>query len=268
MRLVQLLALCAISFSAIASEPATSPASASSGDDKALSDFVIRFKTKHPATQVTTVRRSPIPNLYEVVMGRNIAYVDESGRYALFGNVFDMDEQRDLTAGKLAALDRVEVSKLPRKLAIRQVKGDGKRLVVIFADPQCGYCKQMEQELDKATNITIETYILPILGPESARLSRAITCAADPGAAWSAWMLKSEQPPSPPDSCVGSGPEVAKFADSQRIKATPTLVSADGRRNAGAMTAEKLAGWLDAAPTASTASGRVVQSVATPTNLR
>ena len=262
MRHIQSLVLCAAFTGAIAAEPSTGVEQAAPVD-KALSEFVVRFKARNPSTQVASVRRSPIPNLYEVVMGRNIAYVDESGRFAIFGNVWDMEEQRDLTESKKAELDRVDLSQLPSKSAIRTVKGNGRRSVVIFADPLCGYCKQMERDLTKVTDITIDTYVLPILGPESVRLTRAITCAPDPRAAWSAWMLKSEQPPPPADTCVGKGHDVVKFAESQRIRGTPTLVSSDGRRSPGALPLEKLATWLDTPLASSTSGGRAVQKVAT-----
>lgn len=232
-----------------AAEPASHPVPASVVAE--------RLRTQNPGTRIDSVTPSQLPGLYEVVMGKNIAYVEPSGRYAVFGHVWDMQERRDLTADRKLALDRVDTATLPRELAIRHVRGTGARTLYVFADPQCGYCKALEQTLAKMTDITVYTYVMPLLGAESRRLAGAIQCAADPAAAWSDLMLKAQLPlaqsaqaspatanPANNTSCDSKVDAVAKLAQSLGVTGTPTLVAADGRKSAGAMPAEQLNGWL------------------------
>jgi thiol:disulfide interchange protein DsbC len=144
------------------------------------------LRAQHPGTRIDSVQFSPIAGLYEVVMGRNVAYMDASGRYALFGHVWDMQTRRDLTADRKALLDRIDVKALDKSLALRHVKGRGTRTLYVFADPQCSFCRQQEQALLALDDVTIYTFVLPILGPESrriatARRARFTATAATPG---------------------------------------------------------------------------------------
>lgn len=218
------------------------------------------LRAQHPGTRIDSVQFSPIAGLYEVVMGRNVAYMDASGRYALFGHVWDMQTRRDLTADRKALLDRIDVKAMDKALALRQVKGRGTRTLYVFADPQCSFCRQQEQALAGVDDVTIYTFVLPILGPESRRLATAIACASEPQAAWDAWMLAGQAPATPsaqaatPESpCAAGVAAVEQLAKALGITGTPTLVAEDGRKSAGAMAAAQLTAWLGS-PQASVAS--------------
>lgn len=214
-----------------------------------LANVRTALQERNPGTRIDSVQFGPIDGLYEVVMGKNVAYMDASGRYALFGNIWDMQARRDLTADRKALLDRVDVATLEQAWAVRHVKGKGSRTVYVFADPQCGYCRQLEQTLVGMDDLTVVTFVLPILGPESRRLVNAIACAADPAASWSAWMLKGTLPAPGSASCdLGPAQSVETLAKGLGISGTPTLVAADGRKKAGAMSAAQLAAWLAEPP--------------------
>lgn len=214
------------------------------GADRDLVAFEQRFRAANPNTRIDAIAPSAIPGLFEVVMGKNVAYVEPSGRYALFGHLYDMQAQRDLTADRKTDLDRVDVRLLPRDLAIRTVRGSGERTLFVFSDPQCGFCKALEQSLVELDNVTVYTFLTPILGPESKRLAAAISCSPVPAEAWAAWMRKSEQPRPAAAGCAGNGEAVEKLAQSLGVSGTPTLVASDGRKNAGAMSAQQLTAWL------------------------
>lgn len=236
-----------------AAEPAAKPvvapiAPAAPVTAAATAAFAERFKALNPGTRIDSIAPSPVAGLFEVVMGKNVAYVDDSGRYALFGHVWDMQARRDLTADRLAMVDRIDVASLPTELALRHVRGRGTRKLYVFSDPQCGFCKQLEPSLQQLDDVTIYTFVLPVLGPESKRVSTAVACAADPAAAWSAWMLKGDAPPSPAAACDRSAAAVEKLAQSLGVSGTPTLFSGDGRRNAGYMPIAQLAAWLAQTP--------------------
>jgi thiol:disulfide interchange protein DsbC len=227
---------------------------------EALAAFGARFKAANPNTRIDSISLSTIPGLFEVVMGKNVAYVEPSGRYALFGHIFDMQERRDLTADRKAALDKVDVKSFPTELAIRHVRGTGARVLYVFSDPQCGFCKALEQALAGVDDITVYTFLTPILGPESKRLATAISCSTSPADAWSAWMLKGEQPVAATTTCSASADAIARLAQSLDVAATPTLISGDGRKSAGAMSGQQLVAWLGAgAPVAAASNAPVVR---------
>jgi len=247
---IALLGLCGTG-AGRAATPTAKPADLSQpAKQRLIDEFSARFKAANPHTRVDRVSLSPIKGLFEVAMGKNLAYVDATARYALFGNVFDLQGNRDLTADRRAELDRVDVDALPRQLAHRVVKGNGQRVLFSFADPQCGYCKVLEQTLQQLGDATVYTFVMPLLGPESRRLARAIACAADPAATWSALMLQGLKPtpsPAPEPGCEDKVDAVEKLAASLGVSGTPTLISSDGRKQAGALTLEQLNTWLSAA---------------------
>ncbi|MFT3819885.1 MAG: DsbC family protein [Rubrivivax sp.] len=247
-----LVALCA-AWPLAAGAASTQPNGAEASELAAVRE---RFAQSSPSTKVDSVAATPIPGLYEVVMGRNIAYVDATGKFALLGSLIRIHDGRDLTSDRKSEIDKIDVRRLPTALALRHVKGDGKRVLYVFADPQCGYCKALEQTLQSVDGVTIYTFMVPILGPASQRLAEAVACSADPAAAWTAWMVKG-QPPAGTTCDKGSTEAVLKLATELGVNATPTLIAADGRLSSGAKDLASLQAWLSPpALAARQASGR------------
>lgn len=254
--LIHALALLALSLSILAGAGHANAAEGAGTPDQriqrattSLTTFADRLRAQHPGTRIDSVAASPVAGLYEVVMGRNVAYVDESGRYFLFGHVWDMTQRRDLTADLKTTLDRVDPTGLPVELALRHVSGKGTRTLYVFADPTCAFCKQLEAALAAVPDITVHTFVVPVLGPQAKRIATAIACTPDPAAAWSAWMLRSQEPvlDSAAASCETGAAHVAaaeRLASALGITGTPTLIAADGRKNAGYLSAAQLITWL------------------------
>lgn len=201
---------------------------------------------KYPATQVSAVNSSPIAGIYEVVMGKNIAYTDEVATYVLFGHLFDMQSQKDLTADRLAQLNKIEWAHLPLANAIKTVKGNGTRQLAVFSDPDCPYCKSLETSLEKLDNVTIYTFLFPLVSihPQSEAKAVAIWCSKNPSAAWHDWMVKAEEPKAPKADC--KNPILANVAFGQvlGINGTPTLIALDGSTKPGALPVEQIDAWL------------------------
>jgi thiol:disulfide interchange protein DsbC len=235
-----------------------------SAKDVEVDAFAARLKVLYPATRFDMVTRATVPNLYEVTMGKNVAYVEPSGRYFLFGHVWDMQARKDLTADRKTALDKVDPSALPKELAIRSVRGSGRRVLYVMADPQCGYCRQLERALAEVDDVSVYTFVLPILGLESRRLAADVWCAPDREAAWRDWMLRSVAPPAARPGCDTPFAAIERLAESMGIAATPALVAMDGRKYAGALPAAELNAWLGPAGATSSARDAVVSTVKTP----
>ena len=167
---------------------------AEAGKPSDISGVEKNLKLLYPKTKFQSVKNTPIPGIYEVVMGRNVAYVGEDGRYFIFGHLFDMETQTDLTEDVAQENVKIDFATLPLQQAIKTVKGDGKRIVAVFSDPDCPYCKKLEQELAKINNVTIYTFLFPLgdLHPDAKDKADAIWCAKDKSAAWSSYMLSNK----------------------------------------------------------------------------
>ena len=203
-----------------------------------------RLRELYPNTQFSTVTDSPVSGIYEVVMGRNIAYTDEHGRYFLFGHLFDLPTQRDLTAERKDELARIDFAQLPLEDAIKTVHGAGSRVVAVFSDPDCPYCKQLEPELAKIDDVTIYTFLMPLtqLHPDARNKAISVWCGANRVQAWAALMLRNQTPAAatcdhPVDRNVALGAR-------HQITGTPTLIASDGRVMPGAASAAQIEDWL------------------------
>ncbi|TXF11202.1 DsbC family protein [Pelomicrobium methylotrophicum] len=205
-------------------------------------DVEKRLKEQYPATRITEVRESAIKGLYEVVMGRNVAYTDESGRYMLFGRLYDMKEQKDLTALRLEEVNKIDVSALPLADAIKTVKGDGSRTLYVFSDPDCPFCQRLEREtVPLLDNVTIYTFLYPLEGlhPDAPAKSRRIWCAQDRYEAYRAYMEKGTLPAND-GSCPNPVDRNVRLGAGLGIDGTPTIILGDGWRVSGFLPAAEL----------------------------
>ncbi len=190
-------------------------------------------------SQIKGVATTPLPGIYEINTGSEIIYTDTNGRYVFYGNLFDLDKSSNLTETRLSLLNRVNFSDFPFAQSLVSKRGTGKRQLVIFADPNCGYCKRLEKDLQKVRDLTVYTFLTPILSPDSNKKSRQIWCSTDRNEAWQNWMLQNT-PPSSNKEC--SSPIDSNIALSQKlgVKATPTLFFTDGSRVPGALSSEAI----------------------------
>ncbi len=202
-----------------------------------------RLLERYPATRVDAVNLTPIPGLFEVAMGRKIVYVDATGQYFLFGRIFDLPGNRDLTEDRLRAIAKVDVTQIPAESILEQ--GEGSRVVYVFSDPACGHCQTLEQTLASMTDLRVRTILLPFQ-PESAELARDLWCAPDRRAAWTAWMRQGVRPERAPEACQVDAllTRNKALAEQFGIRATPALVAPDGRVSLGALAAPELSAWL------------------------
>lgn len=185
------------------------------------------------------VRKAPMPGLYEVRVGTDIFYTDENGHFLIQGQLIDVLARRNLTEERVEKLSAVAFDQLPMKDAFRLVRGNGKRQLAVFADPNCGYCKQFERDLVKLDNITVHLFLYPVLGPDSNAKSRDIWCSKDKAKTWNDWMLDGVRPAAGECDIAPLQRNVA-FGRKYNITGTPTLIFADGSRLPGAVPAAEV----------------------------
>jgi thiol:disulfide interchange protein DsbC len=193
--------------------------------------------------KIDEISRSPINGIWEVRVGTDILYTDSEGNYLIQGSLIDTKQRRNLTDERVEKLSAIEFDALPVKDAFTIVRGNGKRKMAVFEDPNCGYCKRFERDLQKVDNITIHMFLYPILGGDSPDKSRNIWCARDKGKAWQDQMLR-EQPAASASCDTAAIARNLEFGKKHRISGTPTLFFADGSRVPGAVNAAQVEKFL------------------------
>jgi thiol:disulfide interchange protein DsbC len=202
------------------------------------------LQAKYPNTKFGTIVRTPMTGIWEVWMGGNVAYVTDEARHFLFGHLYDMQTQTDLTVGKqdlinaqqAASKPKIDFKDLPLADAIKTVRGTGARKLAVFTDPDCGYCRLLEEQLAKIDNVTVYTFLFPIasLHPEAPAKSDAIWCSKDQVSAYKKAM-KTGNAPSNVSRCTSPVARNIELASRAGVMGTPTIFFANGEKAAGAL---------------------------------
>jgi len=206
------------------------------------------FQSKLVDVTVESVSKAPMPGLYEVVANGRIFYTDEKVNFIIRGTLFDARGQgmRSVTGAREAEIAAQALSKSTDN-AIKRVRGNGKRVIYTFEDPNCGYCRQQQKEFLKLNDVTIYTFLWPILSPDSIEKSRAVWCAKDRAKAWDDLMSRGVAPVNEAkcDTPIEKNMELARRFGAQ---GTPAIYLADGRMVGGYVPAEKIEEAFKAGP--------------------
>jgi thiol:disulfide interchange protein DsbC len=191
--------------------------------------------------KIDEVTKTAIPGVYELRIGTDVFYSDEAGNHLIEGHLIDTKTRSNLTQARIDKLTAIDFAALPVKDAIVWKQGSGARKIAVFADPNCGYCKRFERDLNNVKDVTVYTFLLPILGGDSPEKSRNIWCAKDNTKAWRDWMLGNVAPQRSMGQCDTAA--IARneaLARKHRINGTPAVIFEDGKRIPGAMTADQI----------------------------
>jgi thiol:disulfide interchange protein DsbC len=189
-----------------------------------------------PEIQIKGLHNSPLPGLYELDAGSELLYINETGTLIFAGRVVDTKSRQDLTDRRWNELNAIDFNTLPLDLAIKTVRGDGSRKLAVFADPMCPYCRQLEQELQGVTNITIYTFLFPLetIHPGASVKAVSIWCAKDRSGTWSKWMLQKTEPAN--TRCADAPiDKLQALGQKLNVDSTPTMFTTDGQRTRGAI---------------------------------
>lgn len=211
-----------------------------SADEMAVKKAV---QKRFPDIDLDSLTKTRYDGLYEAVMGGNqVFYTDKSASYILIGSLIDAKTQRNLTETRIRELMQVKFETLPLEAAIKQVKGNGSRKLAVFSDPDCPYCKKLDAELGKVTDVTIYTFFYPIasLHPQAMDKVKAVWCAADRVKAWEDLVQKGTVPQTGTKCDTTPLTKVAELGAKLKVNGTPTIIFADGFRVPGMVPAAQL----------------------------
>ena len=192
--------------------------------------------------KVEKIIKAPMAGVWEVTVDGQIYYSDDKGSYLIYGSMLDMKTGKNLTAER-------QFNALPLELALKQVRGSGKNIMVTFEDPNCGYCKKLAKEILTLKDVTVYTFLLPVLGDDSYEKSKAIWCAPDKTKVWVDWMTAGKALPATPAKCDLAGlNKSAQLGGKLRINGTPAIFFANGERVPGYMPAAEIEKRFAATP--------------------
>ncbi|MGF7191983.1 thiol:disulfide interchange protein DsbC [Robbsia andropogonis] len=197
--------------------------------------------------EISEIRKSPIAGLYEVDVNKQVYYADPTGQYLMLGEIRDTTTGANLTQERTDQINRIDFASLPLQDAVKVVHGNGARKIAVFSDPHCPYCHKLEETLQKVDNVTVYTFLFPILSPDSVAKSKAIWCAKDRGAAWENWMLRKQVPGNDGSCNVAVLQRNLAMGQSMNVTGTPTVFLVDGNRLPGAVDSDNLEKALKAA---------------------
>jgi len=198
--------------------------------------------------KVASVSKSPYLGLYEIYVDGQILYTDEKLTAIISGTLIDGKTMKNVTSERMAKLTAIKFSDLPLELAVKQVRGDGKRVLASFEDPNCGYCKKLAKDIAKLDNVTLYTFLYPILSPDSQEKSNQVWCSADKAKAWYDWMQDGKAPSGRSDCDTSAVQKTVELGHKLAITGTPTLFFADGERVPGAVPLAQIEKKLEQAP--------------------
>ena len=186
---------------------------------------------------VDEIKPAGVSGLYEVrVNGSEIYYTDAKGDFLIDGQIIETKTRRNITEDRIAKLTAIPFDSLPIKDAFTLVRGNGQRKMAVFEDPNCGYCKRFERDLQKVDNVTVYLFLDPVLGPDSVKKSQDIWCAKDRVAAWQDWMLRDQAAGAANAACdTGAVARNVELGRKYKITGTPTLLFVNGARIPGAI---------------------------------
>jgi thiol:disulfide interchange protein DsbC len=213
------------------------------GPARASEDEIRKTLTERFANlpKIDEIRQTPMPGVWEVRIGTDIMYSDAKGTYLLQGVMIDTATRRNLTEERVDKLTAIDFASLPLKDAIVWKNGNGKRKIAVFADPNCGYCKRLEKDLVNVKDVTVYTFVIPILGGDSPEKSKSIWCAKDNTTVWRNWMIDGATPARLMGQCDASAIERnSALAKKHRVTGTPAIVFEDGTRAPGAIPAAEI----------------------------
>ncbi|MGE5129993.1 MAG: DsbC family protein [Sphingomonadaceae bacterium] len=198
--------------------------------------------------RIESVQPAPVKGLFEVRLrtheGPQIVYTDAQANNIIVGSIYDTKTNRNLTEEQMNKLLAIKFDSLPLQDAVKITRGNGRRVLAMFADPHCPACEKFERELARVDDITVYVFMYPVIHPELTEQSRAVWCSPDRAKAWLDLALNGKVPvaqascSTPIDRNLALGAQLG-------VNSTPTLFFANGERVRGGLSTAGLERTLD-----------------------
>ena len=207
-----------------------------------------RLEERMPGVRIAGVTKTPFGGLFEIrTEDHEIIYVDDKVTFLIDGSILDgNDPRRNYTQERLKQLVGFKYDDMPFSNAFKIVRGNGKRQVAYFSDPNCPWCRKLDQEFAQMNDVTVHVFLYPILSAESLPKAKAVWCSPDRTKAWLDLMLKNTMP-SAAGNCDTPIEQVLAFGRKHKVDGVPTIVFTNGDRVSGYRTAAQLSQMIDAA---------------------
>ncbi len=191
------------------------------------------LEARFPGLKIDRITKTNMLDLYEVVSGKEVVYTDDKATYLFSGNLIEVKTRKNITQERVEQLTAVNFKDLPFELAIKTVRGKGTRQVAMFSDPNCPYCKRMDKAVMDMDDITIYTFLYPILAADSAEKAKMIWCAPDKSRAYMDWMLRGRSPAVGKD-CDAPINRMVELGRRLGMDSVPVTIMTSGQRIVGA----------------------------------
>lgn len=209
---------------------------------------------RFPDVKVEAIVPAPIPGLYEVDTATDIVYADATGEHVMMGTLLETKTRINLTAVRWDERNKIDFSTLPLNMAVKNVRGNGSRVLAVFSDPHCPFCQKLEKELETLNNTTVYTFLYPIesLHKGATKSAHAVWCAKDRPGAWKKWMLNQQEPVAAQSCSEDPIASLQTLGEKLKILSTPTIFLANGQRVTGSLAAAELEQRIASAKPAAT----------------
>lgn len=193
---------------------------------------------QHPKLNIENIQTTDMKGIYSGSMDGQVVYVGEDAQHILVGSMYRLSDQKNLTKDLVLKQNSIDWKKLPLQDAVKSVRGNGKRQIAIFSDPNCPYCKQLETELSKLNDVTIYTFIYPIKN-QSIAVSKQVFCEKDSALAWSNLISKGIQLSSK-KNCANPVDRNLSLGKSLGLNGTPAIIFSNGFKVMGSHPAQEI----------------------------
>jgi thiol:disulfide interchange protein DsbC len=218
------------------------PATGEEADDALRARFAASLAPVLPGLEITEIRPSPVPGLYEVMLGAMVLYVSEDGMHVIRGDLYDLADKRNLSE---AARERARASLLARVDPAQTINfepaGETRSTLYVFTDVDCTYCRAMHREIKQlnAAGIAVHYLAYPRTGIGSESYDKAVSvwCAVNRQDAITRSKAGEDLPKA---SCENPVADQYRLGERLGVDGTPAVMLEDGRQIGGYIQADRL----------------------------
>ena len=227
---------------AASGKPVDPKVAAGSADANAIA----AIRKLNSQVQIDKVGPAPLPGFREVVVGGQVVYVSEDGRYLMQGALMDMQTKRDLAQQALASVRKDLLAQVPKSDRIVFAPANPKYTVSVFTDVECGYCRKLHSDIAEYNRqgIAVEYLAFPRMGPGSEDFAKmeAVWCSNDRRKA----LTDAKRGKSPQAArCINPVMQHYEIGRRAGLTGTPLIIASNGMGPPGYLPPAQLKQWLD-----------------------